>query len=532
MSAGGERAAVLLWGPPGSGKSAVGPRLAARLDREFIDLDERVAQRAGGSVARLIAERGEGAFRALEREALDAVAGRRAVVSLGGGSLLHAPTRRGMLKRAWVVSLRCDRDTLLSRLGAGEGRPLLRGDLPASLDALLALRAGAYAEAHAVVDATPDVDVVCSAVAERVEGEAPLVMPLGERTHRVAFAPLSEAGAWVDRECPGGARVLLSDARVSRLWGGALRGAVGEAPELRLTRGERGKTLATAERAWELALAAGLDREGVVLALGGGVTTDLAGFAAGLFLRGVRWVSMPTSLLAMVDAAVGGKTAVDLPRGKNLVGVFHHPALALVDLAALSTLPPREWRSGMAEALKVGLTLDPELLAFIEDHAAALRRRGPWRPELLGLAREVTLRAVQAKIDVVAADEREGGARAVLNFGHTVGHAVEHASGYRERHGECVAVGMVAALTLGAELGVTPPELRDRGVALIAALGLPTAARVDRRRAEDALSLDKKRARGAVKMVFAAGEGRHRVTPVDLPRVRAAMARVLETRAP
>ena len=532
MSAGGERATVLLWGPPGSGKSTVGPRLAAALDREFIDLDAVVEARAGAPASRLIAERGEGAFRALEREALDATLGSRAVVSLGGGALLHPPTRRDALKRAWVVSLRCDREVLLARLGSGEGRPLLRGDLPASLDALLALRAGAYAEAHAVVDATPDVDVVCDSAASRVKGEAPLVVPLGERTHRVVFAPLSEAAGWIERECPGGARALVLDARVASPWGGALRGAVGALPELRLTRGERGKTLATAQRVWELALSSGLDREGVLLALGGGVTTDLAGFAAALLHRGLRWVSLPTSLLAVVDAAVGGKTAVDLPRGKNLVGAFHHPSLALVDLAALSTLPEREWRSGMAEALKVGLTLDPEILTLIEDHAAELRGRGPWGPELHALAGRVARRAVQAKVDVVAGDEREGGARAVLNFGHTVGHAVEHASGYRMRHGECVAVGMVAALELGVELGVTPPQLRDRGLAAIAALGLPRSAAVDPGLAAAALEHDKKRSRGAVKMVLASGPGAAVMVLVPMARVRAAMESVLETRAP
>lgn len=543
MPATGDTRAVLLWGPPASGKSTVGPCLARRLSRDFIDLDALLEARLGSPISSFIKHHGEGRFRTIERAAVSELSRTASVVSLGGGSLVHTATRRDALKSSWVVSLECDRQTLLNRLGEAEHRPLLHGDVSVSLDGLLSLRAGAYAEAHFRVNASRPVEDLCRDIEENLSRELPLVMPLGARTHRVVFTGLDSADRWIARECPssrGSPLLLVSDVRAARWWRTKLSVSL-SVPELRLEHGERQKTLSTAQRVWNLALDNGLTRESLLLALGGGVTTDLVGFSAALMHRGVRWVAMPTTLLSAVDASVGGKTAVDLRQGKNLVGVFHHPSLTLIDLSTLSTLPRRELRSGLAEVIKVALSLDPVLFDTLEANAELLRHwvsgdrptshRGARevQPEL-GLLEGIVRRAVQAKIDVVAGDERDEGLRAVLNFGHTIGHAIEHASRYRLRHGECVAVGMAAALGLGVELGITPPELRDRTCSLITAVGLGLRARVDPVLAAAALRHDKKRASDAIKMVLIEGPGQALIVTVGLDRVIAALHTVLETR--
>jgi len=284
---------------------------------------------------------------------------------------------------------------------------------------------------------------------------------------------------------------------------------------LDLPAGEASKTLAEIARTTEWLARRGYDRRAAVVGVGGGAATDHAGFAAAIFLRGVRFATVPTTLLGMVDASVGGKTAVDLPAGKNLVGAFHQPSAVVADLGFLETLPRRELVAGMAEVAKCGFIADPELLTLLERGAAD-------RPEMY---EELVARAVRVKAEVVAEDETEGGRRAILNFGHTVGHAIEAGSGYGMLHGEAVALGMVAALSLGAARGITPPALVERARALLAGLGLPID--VDRRvaaaRAEilPRLGVDKKRRGGAIKFVFCPAPGETKlveVTPDEIAR--------------
>jgi 3-dehydroquinate synthase len=294
---------------------------------------------------------------------------------------------------------------------------------------------------------------------------------------------------------------------------------------LTLRAGESSKTLRGAQRVWSHALALGMDRRGALLCHGGGVISDLGGFAASALLRGVRYATVPTTLLSMVDASVGGKTAVDHPQGKNLLGAFHHPSLVWMDVEALRTLPRREIRSGLAEAVKIAVVRDPELLQVLERDAARLARGDD-----LDALRAVLVRAVRAKIDVVAEDERERGLRALLNFGHTVGHALEAASGYRLRHGECVAVGMRAALSLGAAMGVTPPGLGQRVGELLDRLGLPSRARVDIGRAAQALGHDKKREGGTLRFVLATGAGEATLREVPWASAHDVLRAVIETR--
>ena len=263
---------------------------------------------------------------------------------------------------------------------------------------------------------------------------------------------------------------------------------------LDLRAGEACKSLTEIEKTAEWLASRGYDRRAAIVGIGGGATTDHAGFAAAVYLRGVQFATIPTTLLAMVDASVGGKTGVDLAAGKNLVGAFYQPKAVIADLGFLDTLPLRERAAGLAEVIKCGFIADPTILELVERNAPDLS------PELV---RELVARAVRVKAEVVAEDETESGRRAILNFGHTVGHALESASNYGLLHGEAVGLGMVAALELGTALGVGPRALAQRAVALLARLSLP----VDLARRLDAdvmsrVTVDKKRRGSTIRFVL------------------------------
>jgi 3-dehydroquinate synthase len=274
---------------------------------------------------------------------------------------------------------------------------------------------------------------------------------------------------------PSGARraAVVSNAVVRERYGArldaALEGAGLEVHPLDVPDGEEAKTFAVLEGLLRDLAAIPLNRADVVVALGGGVVGDLAGFAAATWNRGVAVVQVPTTLLAQVDAAVGGKTGINLPEGKNLVGAFHQPLAVVADTSTLATLPARELRAGLGEVAKYGFIADPVVLDLLEGDPAAVLGGDP---ELLA---EIVRRGIAVKGRVVAADERESGERALLNYGHTIGHAIETLTGYGTyRHGEAVGLGMVAAARLGERVGVSEDGLAERTVALLEGLGLPT----------------------------------------------------------
>ncbi len=329
------------------------------------------------------------------------------------------------------------------------------------------------------------------------------------------------------RRATGAARVaLVTDAQVGRFHARAaaraLAGAGLEVHLLVVPPGERSKRIGLVERLWGGFAAAGIGRRDAVVALGGGVVGDLAGFAAATWLRGVPWVGVPTSLLAMVDSGVGGKTGIDLAAGKNLAGAFHQPRLVLVDPATLATLPARHRRAGLAEVIKMGFAVDAPLFRACERDAARLAAGEP-----AALERAI-VRAVRVKARVVARDEREGegGGRAALNFGHTLAHAYETVRGYRGvLHGEAVAVGMCLALRLSVAAEGLDPAAAARLEALIARLGLPRRLRAARASAlEAAMRHDKKRATHAIRWVLTPRMGSASVPRSITPRlVRAAL---------
>ena len=301
---------------------------------------------------------------------------------------------------------------------------------------------------------------------------------------------------------------LVTDANVGRLYGrrclSRMRRAGLDAHLLSVPAGERSKTRETKSRLEDRILALGGGRDGAVVGLGGGMISDLAGFTAATFHRGIPIVLVPTTLLSMVDAAIGGKTAVDHPRGKNLIGAFHQPRAVLADVATLATLPEREFRSGLAEVVKTAVVGDAALFRRMEKSPAAILTRHP--AALAGLVAA----CCRVKARVVEADERELNLRAVLNFGHTLGHALEHLLGYRMSHGEAVAVGMVLESRAAEAAGILKRGEADRITALLERLGLPTCipAGIDPGRILEAARSDKKSRKGELRYALPAAIGR------------------------
>jgi len=326
---------------------------------------------------------------------------------------------------------------------------------------------------------------------------------LGERGYDIRIGSgLGVGEAFIAEE--GGRALIVSDSNVDKLHGDRcerdLRGHGLLTTRAVVPAGEESKSLGFAQELYGKALSAGLDRHAVIVALGGGMVGDLAGFVAATFLRGVRLLQVPTTLLAMVDSSVGGKTAVNLPEGKNLVGAFHQPSEVLADLTTLRTLPEREFISGLAEVVKYGVIWDGALFGDIEENVDALRRR-----DMDVLARIVS-RCCEIKAEVVAMDEKESGVRAILNFGHTLGHALEKESGYGKwRHGEAVSLGMVFAAAVSVAEKRLPEEERGRLRRLLAAFGLPVrpAGAVGWESLRAAMAADKKTVGGIPRFVLA-----------------------------
>jgi shikimate kinase/3-dehydroquinate synthase len=467
---------LVLTGFMGTGKTRVGREVAHRLNRPFVDMDSEIEARAKKSIPRIFAEDGEAAFRQMEA-ALCTELGSQVglVIASGGGALVDPANRAVMMRTGTVVCLTCDGDEILRRVRGARNtdRPLLAvADPRSEIERLRALRREAYAAIPWQVDTTT---LSVAEVAERVMQIAgtvtlPASYPGGEYPIHIGEGVLGHlGGVLLAAGIPGGTRVaVVSNPVVAPLYGrqveSALQAAGFHSFACLMPDGEQHKTLASVTGLYDRFLAGGLDRGGTVISLGGGVTGDVAGFAAATFMRGVRFVQVPTTLLSMADASVGGKTGVDLPLGKNLVGAFKHPALVVIDPSVLATLPAEEIRSGMAEVLKHGVIGASDLFAELEAGPVDLR---------VPLTAAQLSRVVQVKVEVVEADPFEQGWRAVLNLGHTVGHGLELLSGYALRHGEAVAIGMVAAARISAELGRADRPLPDRIEGALVAWGLP-----------------------------------------------------------
>ena len=520
------RRPLILNGFMASGKSTVGALVAQRAERPFIDLDRAIELEAGQSVETLFATGGEAAFRSLERAHLTRIfdrapSGEHApVIAVGGGALLPRDLRLRALDECVVVTLQGSPAELSRRALAQGPRPLLSGGHPEQRAAeLLALRATSYAEAHARISCEASVAAVATQVLEAWARDE-VAVAAGEASYGVQVGSNFASGRIGALAAQSPVSVLVSDKTVAALHAAGIERALSVAGtrvvRVDLEPGEAHKNIAAIDSIWRAALAGSVDRQATFVALGGGVVTDMTGFAAATWMRGVRWLGIPTTLLAMVDASVGGKTGVDLDSAKNAVGAFWQPSAVLCDVHYLSTEPTRGFVSALAEVVKTALVGDSGLFELLESHAERIAHRD------LELTAELVRRSVRVKARIVSFDERESGLRAVLNLGHTVGHALEAQAGYTAlTHGEAVSLGLVAALRLGERLGQTPPALTERTLRLLQRLGLPaTLSGQPLVAAAGLIGHDKKRAGSAVRLVVARNVGQVETLPIPLAELQ------------
>jgi shikimate kinase/3-dehydroquinate synthase len=514
---------VVLVGLMGAGKTSIGRRLAARLRLPFVDADAEIERAAGQSVAEIFSRYGEPAFRDGERRVIARLlSGPPVVLATGGGAWMDAQTRAVVRAGALSIWLRCPLHVLLRRVAGREHRPLLAGGDPAAILARLAeVRHPVYAEADVIVECGDEApEMTTERVMQAIAGHvAPRRLPVrlagGNYEVIVGSGLIGRAGALLAPVLPQKRAVVVTDAVVAGLHLAALQAGLAEvgvaSSAIIIPAGESSKSLATFARLAEDILDAGVERRTAVVALGGGVVGDLAGFAAASVLRGLPFVQVPTTLLAQVDSSVGGKTGVNTRQGKNLVGAFHQPRAVLADTDALATLPRRELAAGYAEIVKAGLIADPALFAWCEAQGAAVVGGDP------AAQAEAVLRACAFKAEVVGEDEREekpSDGRALLNLGHTFGHALEAEFGYGGAllHGEAVAIGLGLAFRLSARLGLCDAADAARVVAHLASVGLPAELQALERRLSAAalvghMRRDKKVLDGALRFVLVRGIG-------------------------
>lgn len=509
---------VFVYGPPGVGKSTCSRLLAEVYAMPFLDLDVQIEAVCGMSIPEIFSQQGEDSFRRLESEALQqALKGETTVIALGGGALVDIANHKLAEDHGLIVCLQAPVDTLRSRLAADDNqRPLLRND---NLEALLASRQAHYASFSHKVDTenlSPEQIVHEMQIALgrfRIRG-------MGQEYEvRVEEGGIRQLGSLLEQLGLKPPLAVVSESNVAPHHTAgvvqALKKAGLEAAEIVFPAGESNKTIGMVNQVWEQLIAARMERRGTVIALGGGVANDLVGFAAATYMRGVRWVTLPTSLLAMVDASLGGKTGVNLPAGKNLVGAFNPPQLVLVDPATLSTLPQVETTSGMAEVVKHGVISDPKLFELCAQGMEAIQQQ--WQP--------LISRGMAVKVQIIQEDPYEMGIREALNLGHTVGHAVEVLSGYKVRHGEGVAIGTVTETRLAQAIGLAPDGLADQISDVLAGVGLPTQipAEMPRDVILERMQVDKKRKGGSLRFALPAAIGDVR-TGVEIDNLSQLMA--------
>ena len=491
---------IFIYGAPVSGKTTVGKLLAESLELPFLDLDHEIEATAGRKIAEIIAGQGEETFREFETSALmDIAASEPSVIALGGGALLRETNRKCAESTGSVVFLQVDPEILLGRLEFEDGsRPLLAGDKVGKLKSLLEKRKAHYDSFKLRIATESFNPEQTSWNIQMLLGRFHLPSRSGGYDILIGRGELALAGENLVERKLAEPMAIVTDTNVGPIYAKALQNSLERKnihPTITMFQaGEANKTLETVSNLWKEFLQAGLDRKSTIIALGGGVTGDLAGFAACTFMRGVPWVGIPTSLLAMVDSSLGGKTGFDLPYGKNLVGAFHSPRLVLVDPALLTTLPEAEFRSGLAEVVKHGVISDPvlfDLCSHGEDH-------------VIHNLEEILRRAVAVKVCYVRDDPFEEGSRATLNYGHTVGHGIELASGFRIRHGEAVAIGMVVEARVAEHLSLSSSGLSLQIANALAGLGLPTKIPADLKHEDilEAMKVDKKRRAGKIRFAL------------------------------
>ena len=519
---------VFLVGLMGAGKTTIGRILARKLGMRFIDSDHEIEARTGASIPWIFEIEGEPSFRRREAEVIGELTAQQGIVlATGGGAILDPASRAFLASRGTVIYLRASVNSILSRTAHDKSRPLLQtADPRRKLEELLAQREPLYLEiADVVIDTgRPNVQSMVQTILQHLDSLACQAAPncytqaepsmteqttillnvdLGERSYPISIGPnLLNDGALLARHVNGGKVAVVTNTTVAPLYlervEQGLRAAGKQVISIVLPDGEEHKNWASLMAIFDALLAAKADRKTTLVALGGGVIGDLTGYAAASYMRGIGFVQVPTTLLAQVDSSVGGKTGINHPLGKNMIGAFYQPRAVIADTATLETLPARELSAGLAEVIKHGAIIDAAFFDWIEANIALLVGRDK------GALAYAIARSCEIKAEVVRQDEREGGLRAILNFGHTFGHAIEAGLGYGHwLHGEAVGCGMVMAADLSARMGLVDQATVARVRALVAAAGLPVKAPdLGTARWLELMEVDKKNEGGAIKFIL------------------------------
>jgi 3-dehydroquinate synthase len=518
---------IFLVGLMGAGKTTIGRQLARRLGMNFVDSDHEIEARTGASVPWIFEIEGEASFRRREADMIrDLTAGSGLVLATGGGAVLNPDSRRLLAERGTVVYLRAGVNSILQRTAHDRNRPLLQtADPRKKLEELTAQREPLYREiADLVIDTgRPNVQSMIQTILDQLaalesgrqrtkarthmnaQACTTLNVDLGERSYPILIGRgLLDDGALLARHIgsASGKVAIVTNTTIAPLYldkvAAPLRASGREVVTIVLPDGEEHKNWQSLNLVFDALLANKCDRKTTLVALGGGVIGDLTGYAAASYMRGVPFVQIPTTLLSQVDSSVGGKTGINHPLGKNMIGAFYQPRAVIADTATLDTLPERELSAGLAEVIKHGAILDLSFFDWIEANIGKLVAR-----DHAALAHAI-LRSCEIKADVVRRDEREGGLRAVLNFGHTFGHAIENGLGYGEwLHGEAVGCGMVMAADLSHRLGLLDADSALRVRRLVKAAGLPVEAPdLGAQRWIELMEVDKKNEGGAIKFIL------------------------------
>ncbi len=537
---------LILAGFMGAGKTTIGQIAARHLGYDFIDTDAEIERREGLSIAQIFEQKGEPHFRALEGALTRELASReRIVIATGGGMIVDPANRAALLQAGVVVCLTASPEAILRRVDAST-RPLLRATQPGEnihdrVAHLLKARAPAYAELHYHLDTThrsAEEAAQCALDIYRAEQERIAVRhPAGQYDIVMGEGLIDQAGFALAPRGWSAPLAIVSDSEVGPLYAGRLQRALGRAGLTSFVHimpaGETHKTLRAVEDMYQAFAVNGLERNSAVVALGGGVVGDVAGFAAATFMRGVSFVQIPTSLLAMADSSIGGKVGVDTPFGKNLVGAFKQPDIVIIDHGLLQSLPTVELQCGWAEIVKAALLRGGEAWERVRQMDT-----GDWgltaNPALRSSLMQCLRDAILLKRDVVEEDPFERGRRALLNLGHTFGHGIEAWSDFTIKHGQAVSLGIVCAMRLGQTMGVCSADLAEAVVEVLARAGLPVSLpAVDVDAVWRLMQSDKKKRGGKVRFALLRAPGDAFVTgDVDEQHVRRAIATLADGGAP
>ncbi|WP_420213880.1 bifunctional shikimate kinase/3-dehydroquinate synthase AroKB [Janthinobacterium fluminis] len=512
----------------GAGKTTIGRILARKLGQRFVDSDHEIEARTGASIPWIFEIEGEQSFRRREADVIrDLTLQQGIVMATGGGAILNADSRAYLKARGTVIYLRANVNSIMTRTSHDKSRPLLQtADPRKRIEELAEQREPFYMEVADVVIDTgrPNVQSMVQTILMQLASRACAASPncvtqaepsmneqsnillsvdLDERSYPIVIGPGLLADAALLQRHIGGSKVaIVSNTTVAPLYLAPLRQALAAAGKevisIVLPDGEEHKNWASLMQIFDTLLAHKCDRKTTLVALGGGVIGDLTGYAAASYMRGIDFVQIPTTLLSQVDSSVGGKTGINHPLGKNMIGAFYQPRAVVADTSTLETLPARELSAGLAEVIKHGAIIDAAFFEWIEANIGKLMARDK------GALAYAIARSCEIKADVVRQDEREGGLRAILNFGHTFGHAIEAGMGYGKwLHGEAVGCGMVMAADLSCRLGLVDAATVARVRALVAAAGLPvTAPDLGTARWLELMEVDKKNEGGAIKFIL------------------------------